>query len=138
MVYAVQTGRPVARSRAFSQPWIPNSPPEAPTRTRFFTTKGAMGVASPCEASAILVAREDAGREAPDRMQAGRVRGGDLGQRAVACRGVVAGGHGPLTGPLRRGGRDAAGAHGAQRRDEDDNDATVRHTSSSLHPPALV
>ena len=54
MVYAVQTGRPVARSRAFSQPWIPNSPPEAPTRTRFLTTKGAMGVVSPCETSAIL------------------------------------------------------------------------------------
>src|SRR5207245_918247 len=34
---------------------MPNSPPDAPTMTRRFTTRGATGVVSPCERSAILV-----------------------------------------------------------------------------------
>src|SRR5437762_785122 len=34
---------------------MPNSPPDAPTTTRCFTTRGATGVVSPCERSAILV-----------------------------------------------------------------------------------
>src|SRR5437773_1146233 len=34
---------------------MPNSPPDAPTMTRCFTTRGATGVVSPCERSAILV-----------------------------------------------------------------------------------
>src|SRR5256886_13557213 len=55
MLYAVHASRPVRRSSPFTQPWMPNSPPDAPTITRRFTMNGATGVVSPCDRSAIFV-----------------------------------------------------------------------------------
>src|SRR2546427_7147269 len=65
-----------------------------------------------------LVSGEDAGGEAPRRAQGLGVRRGDLRQGAVARRGVVLGGHGPLA--IRRARRGAL-------HDEDDEQGGYDH-----------
>src|SRR5439155_26960338 len=55
VLYAVQSSLPLARSSALSQPRTPISPPELPTRTLPFTTRGAIVIVSPMLMSPTFV-----------------------------------------------------------------------------------